>query len=72
MLLYRTEKCKKNIDPRTYLEVRSKSVIGVAIISTNEEVKQEAIKEQELYPGVFTYFKNLKEAVSWSSTIIKV
>ena len=48
----------------------SKSVVGIAIVSNNEDVKFEAMEEQGLFKGAFSYFKSIDEAADWAETVI--
>ncbi|MEM0518083.1 MULTISPECIES: hypothetical protein [Aequorivita] len=75
---YRGRKCvvistrefTKTINPLVYQEVPSKSVVGVAIVSNSENVKNEAIEEQGLFKGSFGYFNCIEEAANWAETVV--
>lgn len=60
----------KKVNPNVYNSVKSKSVVGIAIVSNNEDVKSEAIEEQGLFEGAFSYFKSIKEATAWAETVV--
>tara|TARA_R100000353_G_C6476720_1_gene188005 strand:- start:107 stop:472 length:366 start_codon:yes stop_codon:yes gene_type:complete len=66
-----TRKLTKSINPEVYTAVTSKSVIAIAIVSENEAVRKEAVKEQSLCQGAFSYFKTIDEAVNWADTVVK-
>ena len=59
------------IDPKAYKAINPKYMVGLAIVSESEAVKQEAYNEQALYDGSFCYFKTVAEAVNWAETVIK-
>lgn len=58
-----------DIDPKAYKAVNHKLMIGLAIVSQTAEVKQEAINEQPLYKGSFSFFNTVDEAVDWAQTV---
>ncbi len=58
------------VNPEVYKDIKSRSIVGIAIVSNNEAVKAEAYKEQELFGGAFSYFKTIKEASGWADTVI--
>ena len=60
-----------NIDPKAYDAVNAKQVIGLAIVSAEDAVKQEAMNEQQLYEGSFSYFKTVEEAKDWAKTVVR-
>lgn len=59
------------ISPDAYKAINPKAMVGLAIVSENEAVKQEAYNEQELFGGSFSYFKTVAEAADWARTVIK-
>ncbi len=59
------------IDPDAYKAIDTNYMVGLAIVSESEAVKQEAYNEQSLYDGSFCYFKTVAEAVNWAETVIK-
>ncbi len=59
------------ISPDAYKAINPKNMIGLAIVSENLAVKQEAYNEQELFNGSFSYFKTVAEAMDWAKTVIK-
>lgn len=59
------------ISPDAYKAINPKFMIGLAIVSESEAVKQEAYNEQELYGGAFSYFKTIDEAKDWAKTVIR-
>ena len=75
---YRGRKCvvisnremAKTVNPIVYEKASSKSVVGIAIVSNNEDVKFEAMEEQGLFKGAFSYFKSIDEAADWAETVI--
>ena len=60
-----------NIDPKAYNAIDPKLMIGLAIVSAEEAVKQEAFNEQKLFEGSFSYFKTVEEAMGWADTVVK-
>ncbi|CAM3311930.1 hypothetical protein [Aequorivita lipolytica] len=75
---YKNRKCvvisnremAKNVNPEVYNSVKSKCVIGIAIVSNSEIVKKEAYNEQGLFEGAFSYFGTIEEAEDWAKTVI--
>jgi|GEM_PF-1294036 len=59
----------KTVNPEVYGNGSSKSVVGIAIVSNNDEVKNEAIEEQGFFNGAFSYFKTIEEAADWAHTV---
>ncbi|MCW8980360.1 MAG: hypothetical protein OQJ83_03145 [Altibacter sp.] len=78
-LHYRNRKCvvisnrtiTKKINPEVYTTYVSKSVVVVAIVSMSDDVREEAVAEQSLYNGAFTFFHSLEDAVRWGETVVK-
>ncbi len=64
-------KFASNISPEAYKAIDQKQMVGLAIVSEEEAVKQEAYNEQNLYSGSFSYFKTISEAESWANTVVK-
>ena len=60
----------EKVNPQVYKDIKSKSIVGIAIVSNNELVKSEAYNEQELFKGSFSYFKTLEEASDWANTVV--
>ncbi len=46
-------------------------MVGLAIVSESDAVKQEAYNEQELFKGSFSYFKTIAEAEDWANTVMR-
>jgi hypothetical protein len=61
---------EKKVNPEVYNSAKSKSVVGIAIVSNNEAVKNEAIEEQGLFEGAFSYFNTIEEASDWANTVV--
>lgn len=61
---------ESDIHPKAYKAINSKLMVGLAIVSATEAVKQEAANEQSLYKGVFSFFKTVDEAVNWALTVL--
>lgn len=60
-----------NIDPKAYRAIDPKKMVGLAIVSESEEVKQEATNEMDLFNGSFSYFTTVDEARKWADTVVK-
>tara|TARA_R110002050_G_scaffold9433_2_gene32777 strand:+ start:1137 stop:1496 length:360 start_codon:yes stop_codon:yes gene_type:complete len=60
----------KNVNPKVYQKAKSKSVVGIAIVSNSETVKSEAYNEQSLFQGAFSYFETIEEAANWANTVV--
>lgn len=65
-----TREMAKHVNPEVYSRVKSKCVVGIAIVSSSESVKREAVEEQLHYDGAFSYFRTLEEAIDWSKTVV--
>tara|TARA_R110002072_G_scaffold14272_1_gene59297 strand:+ start:58034 stop:58402 length:369 start_codon:yes stop_codon:yes gene_type:complete len=61
-----------NIDPKAYTAINPKVMVGLAIVSQEDEVRQEATSEQQLFEGSFSYFKTVDEAKDWANTVVKI
>lgn len=59
-----------NISPKAYDAINPKLMVGLAIVSEEEAVKQEATNEQELFQGSFSYFRTVEEAKDWATTVV--
>ena len=59
------------VDPKAYKAINRSLMIGLAIVSESNAVKQQAYVEQKLYDGSFCYFKTINEAVDWAKTMVK-
>ncbi len=60
----------KNVNPEVYKSIKSKTIVGIAIVSNNEAVRSEAYNEQELFRGAFSYFQSIEEAKGWADTVV--
>ena len=61
-----------NIDPNAYTVINPKLMVGLAIVSAEDAVRQEAFNEQELFEGAFSYFKTIEEAIDWANRVVKL
>jgi uncharacterized protein YlxP (DUF503 family) len=61
----------ERVNPEVYNSIKSKSVVGIAIVSNNNAVKNEAIEEQGLFAGAFSYFQSIEEAADWVKTVVR-
>lgn len=59
------------ISPDAYRAINPKYMVGLAIVSESDAVKQEAYNEQELFKGAFSYFKTVAEAEDWANTVVQ-
>lgn len=59
-----------SIDIEAYKYVNHKRMVGIAIVSANENASEELIKEQEIYKGSFAFFKTLEEAKDWAASFV--
>ncbi len=59
------------ISPAAYKAINPKYMVGLAIVSESDAVKQEAYNEQGLYKGAFSYFKTIAEAEDWANTVVR-
>ena len=46
-------------------------MVGIAVVTSNENAKQELLKEQELYGGSFAFFKTLDAAKKWANNFVE-
>ena len=56
------------IDLNSYKHINQRQIVGIAIVSENENTEFELLKEQSLYEGPFALFKTLKQAIAWAET----
>lgn len=63
-------KFASNIDPKAYNAINPNLMVGLAIVSEAEEVKEEAKNEQHLFEGAFSYFRSVDQAKNWASTVV--
>lgn len=59
------------IETTAYKAVNPKFMVGLAIVSEDEGVREEAMREQELFKGSFSYFKTINEAEGWANTVVR-
>ncbi|MAZ72195.1 MAG: hypothetical protein CMC70_03515 [Flavobacteriaceae bacterium] len=64
-------KLTKNINPEVYTAARSQAIMGIAIVSEDAGVREEAIIEQSLFDGAFSFFTTMEDAIGWSKTVVK-
>ncbi len=57
------------VDPQAYSVVDASKLVGVAIVSEEEEAIQKARVERNLYEGSFGTFDNLEDAKAWAVAI---
>ncbi len=60
-----------NVDPDTYKEINTDILLGIAIVSEDQDVRKEAVVEQQLFEGSFGFFKTLEAAIDWAKTVVK-
>ncbi|MCT8338862.1 hypothetical protein MG296_02250 [Flavobacteriaceae bacterium TK19130] len=60
-----------NVDPEAYKYVNPKQMIGHAIVSESEDVRDEAVTEMDLYKGAVSFFSSVEEAANWAQTVVK-
>ncbi|SRX54213.1 hypothetical protein [Aequorivita sp. CIP111184] len=59
------------ISPAAYRAINPKYMVGLAIVSGSDVVKEEAYNEQGLFKGAFSYFKTIAEAEDWANTVVR-
>ena len=64
-------KFASSIDLEAYRHVNHKRMVGIAIVTTNEDAADELVKEQEIYKGSFVFFKSLNEAKDWAASFVE-
>ena len=64
MISYR--KFKHNVSTDIYKQGQLSNMKGLAIVSEDDEVRNKAIMEQELYGKSFVFFSCVDEAISWA------
>lgn len=60
-----------DIDPKAYESIDHEVMVGIAIVSEMIAVKNDAVQEQLLYKGAFSFFKTVEQAVGWAKTVVK-
>ena len=64
-------KFASNIHPEAYDAINPKLIIGLAIVSEDEAVKEEATNEMDLFEGSFSFFATLEAAIGWADTVVR-
>jgi len=59
------------ISPAAYKAINPKYMVGLAIVSDSDAVKDEAYNEQGLFTGAFSYFRTVAEAEDWANTVVR-
>jgi len=59
-----------NVDSSAYKFINPKKIVGIALVSLNEKVKNDAFEKQKLYDGAFGFFTNIEDAVDWAKTVV--
>ncbi|MDC7994574.1 hypothetical protein [Altibacter sp. HG106] len=59
------------ISEEAYKEINLKYMVGIAIVSKNENTRTSAMTEQSWFDGSFSYFATVEEAVDWANTVVK-
>lgn len=59
------------VTPGAYKFINPKHMVGLAIVSEEEQVRELAIEEMDLFSGAFCFFKTIDEAVDWASTVVR-
>ncbi len=60
-----------SVDTKSYKYVNHKRMVGIAVVTSNENAKQELVKEQELYGGSFAFFKTVEAAKEWAGNFVE-
>jgi hypothetical protein len=59
-----------NVDPQVYKLVNPDKMIGIAIVGHGATMRDQAIIEQGLYAGSFSFFESMESAVSWAQSFL--
>jgi hypothetical protein len=62
---------QNDIDLKVYKLVSPKLIKGIAVVGNSNKHKVQALGEQSLYNGAFTYFLTIADAVSWAHSFSK-
>ncbi len=65
-LMISHRKFKHTVSTEIYKKGQLDTMKGLAIVSSNNEERDKAIIEQQLYGKSFVFFKTLEEAKSWA------
>jgi len=57
-----------DVDAKVYQLVNAKTMVGIAIVGTTLEQKMQAVSEQSLYSGSFSFFNNIESAIAWANS----
>ncbi len=60
-----------NVDPEAYETIDPRLMVGIAIVSEDYAVRNEAVEEQNFYKGSFSFFQTEDEAADWANTVVK-
>lgn len=63
-------KNKYTVNPSAYSSRLLRKLNGMAIVSSDPEVKQKALQEQNLFEKPFAFFHELEEAESWALSFV--
>lgn len=66
-----SRKFVSNVDPEAYDAIDPKLMVGIAIVSEDTAVRNEAVEEQSFYKGSFSFFQTEEEAADWANTVVR-
>lgn len=61
-------KSATTIDLNSYKHINQRQIMGIAIVSDDQNLEMELLKEQSLFEGPFALFKTLEQAIAWADT----
>lgn len=70
VVLISNREINHRMDLSIYKLVNPKKIIGIAIVSKEQNSVAQAIKEQKLYHGSFGLFKNMSSAIAWAQLLV--
>ncbi|MAT89930.1 MAG: hypothetical protein CMC35_04485 [Flavobacteriaceae bacterium] len=60
-----------SISEEAYKDINPKYMVGIAIVSSDENVRKGAVSEQGWFDGAFSFFTSLEDATDWANTVVK-
>ncbi len=70
-VLISNRKKSYQVDSSAYKFINPKKIVGIALVSDDDNVKNDAMEKQLLYNGAFGFFATVEDAIDWAHTVVK-
>ncbi len=70
-ILIKDRKFHYELNFEFYKKTLPKNLIGIAIVSKNQNERERAIEEQQHFDQSFAFFEELEDAIAWSNSFFK-